>query len=119
MTAPPDSVADYYVALTSPQRETMFTMRERILQVVPDATEVMKYAMPTFIVDGQPVCGIMAHTKHVGYYPYSGSVLAECPDLVARYGGTKSALHVPLGKPLSVTTIRTLIRTRRRLHGTA
>lgn len=93
----------------------MLTMRERILDVVPDATEVMKYAMPTFLVGGEPVCGIMAHTRHVGYYPYSGSVLEQLPDLVTRYGGTKAALHVPLGEPLSVTTIRKLIRARRRL----
>ncbi len=113
MRTPPPDVAAYYATLASPQRETALTMRERILEVVPMSVEVMKYQMPTFIVDGEPVCGIMAHTKHVGYYPYSGSVLANFPDLMDRYGGTKSALHVPLGEPLSVTTIRKLVRARR------
>ena len=110
--APPPDVAALYDAAPSPHRETMLAMRERILAVVPDATEVVKYRMPTFMVDGVVVCGLMAHTHHVGYYPYSGSLLAQLPDLVERYGGTKSALHVPVDRPLSATSIRRLVRAR-------
>ena len=109
----PAAVAAYYRDAPQPQRGTLLAMRERILEVIPEATEVMKYAMPTFIVDGLPVCGLMAHTKHVGYYPYSGSVLAQFPDLMSRYGGTKSALHVPIDKPLPKEAVRRLIRARR------
>lgn len=115
MSAPPPAVAAYYRAAPSPQRETLLAMRERILEVVPTAVECMKYQMPTFVVAGSPVCGIMAHTRHVGYYPYSGRVLSQFPDLVEKYGGTKSALHVPVDKPLSKATIRRLIRARQRL----
>lgn len=113
MSAPPRAVAAYYKALPSPQRETMLAMRERILSVIPDAVECMKYSMPTFVVDGVPVCGIMAHKRHVGYYPYSGRVLPKFPELMEKYGGTKAALHVPIDKPLPVATIRRLIRARR------
>ncbi len=115
MSAPPRAVAAYYQKTPSPQRETLLAMRERILQVIPDATECIKYQMPTFVVDGTPLCGIMAHTRHVGYYPYSGQVLSQFPDLVDRYGGTPSALHVPIDKPLPKTTIAKLIRARRAL----
>jgi uncharacterized protein YdhG (YjbR/CyaY superfamily) len=87
-------------------------MRERILAIVPQADEVVKYSMPTFVVDGVAVCGLMAHTRHVGYYPYSGGVLDDLPDLRERYGGTKSALHVPVDDPLSTTTLRRLVRAR-------
>ena len=87
-------------------------MRERILAVVPGADEIMKYTMPTFVVDGTDVCGLLPHTKHVGYYPYSGSVLAGCPDLVERYGGTKGALHVPIEAPLTKAVLSRLIKAR-------
>ena len=113
MSTPPPAVAAYYTKAPSPQRETMLEMRERVLAIVPGAVEVMKYAMPTFVVDGVPVCGLMAHKRHVGYYPYSGSVLSQFPDLVEKYGGTKAALHVPIDKPLPKATIAKLIRARR------
>lgn len=92
-------------------------MRERVLAVVPGAREVVKYRMPTFVLDGTNVCGLMAHTHHVGYYPYSGSVLAGLPDLVDRYGGTMSALHVPVDAPLPASAIRRLVRARLALAG--
>jgi len=112
-TAPaPPEVAELYEASPVPHRDTMLVMRERILAVVPDALEVVKYKMPTFVVDGVDVCGLMAHTNHVGYYPYSGSLLERFPDLVKRYGGAKSALHVPVDAPLSAAAIRRLVRAR-------
>ncbi len=109
---PPPSVAASYDDAPSPQRETMLTMRERILAVVPDATEIMKYAMPTFVLDGTDVCGLLPHKGHVGYYPYSGSVLEGFPDLVSTYGGTKGALHVPVDQPLPQETITRLVQAR-------
>ena len=112
MSVPPRAVAAYYKRAPSPQRETLLAMRERILEVVPDAVEVMKYSMPTFVVDGTPVCGLMAHKRHVGYYPFSGQVLAQFPDLFEKYGGTKGALHVPIDAPLPKAAIRRLIRAR-------
>lgn len=113
--SPPPAVAAYYAPLTDPHRDTILTMRDRILDVVPDADEVIKYSMPTFVVDGIPVCGLLANKKHIGYYPYSGSVLPQFPDLLEKYGGTKGALHVPLGTPLPKSTVRKLIRARQAL----
>jgi len=109
---PPEAVAAYYRDAPSPQRETMLVMRERILRALPGAQERIKYSMPTFTRDGVDVCGMLANKRHVGYYPYSGSVLAVLPDLVERYGGTKAALHVPVDAPLSLADVRRLVAAR-------
>ena len=109
---PPAEVAAYYEAQVSPHRETLLEMRRRILRVLPTAQERIKYSMPTFVYDGQDVCGLMAHRNHVGYYPYSGSVLSQLPELTAKYGGTPGALHVPVDSPLPQSAIRALITTR-------
>lgn len=105
----PPAVASYYSAQSDPQRSTLLTLRERVLEIIPMAGEVMKYAMPTFVLDGAPICGLMAHTKHIGFYPYSGSVLAEVPEVVASYRGTKSALHLPIDRPVPTATLRIVI----------
>lgn len=106
----PEAVAAYYRAQPEPHRTTLLALRERVLRVIPTADEVIKYAMPTFVLDGKPVCGLMAHRRHIGFYPYSGSVLGEVPDVVAKYGGTKSALHLPIDKPVPISVLRSLIR---------
>lgn len=105
-------VDNYFRAQQSPHRETLLEMRSRILEIVPEAEEVIKYGMPTFLVQGVAVAGIMAHKNHIGYYPYSGSVLSQLPELVEKFGGTLSALHVPVDKALPKLAIRKLIKTR-------
>ena len=70
----PSVVAKHYQNAPSPQRETMLEMRKRILEIVPKAEEVVSYGMPAFKVDGKIVAGLLANKKHVGYYPFSGSI---------------------------------------------
>ena len=108
----PAEVKKHYDAAPSPHRETMLEMRKRILEIVPDAEEIISYAMPAFRVDGVTVAGMLANKKHVGYYPFSGSILKLFKDELAGFSQTMSAHHVPIDKPLSKTLIKKLIRAR-------
>ncbi len=112
MTQIPNSVAGYYRRQKSPHKELLLEMRKRILDVIPDADEIIKYSMPTFVVDGNDIAGLMANKNHVGYYPYSGSVLSKFPEIAEKYKTTKGALHIPLGKPLLKSEVKKLIKAR-------
>lgn len=90
----------------------MLIMRKRILEVVPEAEEVISYGMPAFKVDGNIVAGILHAKNHVGYYPFSGSVLKLFPNELKKFSKTRSAIHVPIDKPLSKTLIKKLIKAR-------
>ena len=87
-------------------------MRNRILEIIPDAEEVISYGMPAFKVDGTVVAGLLANKKHVGYYPFSGSIIKLFPDELEKYSKTMSALHVPIDKPLPKSLIKKLIKAR-------
>jgi len=108
----PADVKKHYDNAPSPQRETMLEMRERILLIVPKAEDVVSYGMPAFRLDGVIVAGVLANKKHVGYYPFSGSILRLFPEELAKYTTTKSAIHVPVDKPLTKTLIAKLIKAR-------
>ncbi len=90
----------------------MLEMRNRILEVIPDAEEVVSYGMPAFKLDGRVLAGLLANKKHVGYYPFSGSILHLFPEELAKFSTTKSAIHVPVDKPLAKGLIKKLIRAR-------
>ena len=79
MSRIPKSVSGYYASAPATHKATLLEMRERTLEVVPGAKEIIKYAMPTFVADGIEVAGLMFHKKHIGYYPYSGSILKKFP----------------------------------------
>jgi uncharacterized protein YdhG (YjbR/CyaY superfamily) len=108
----PADVKKYYDNAPSPQRETMLEMHERILSIIPKAEEVVSYGMPAFRLDGVVVAGILANKKHVGYYPFSGSILRLFPEELAKFTTTKSAIHVPVDKPLTKTLLTKLIKAR-------
>ena len=90
----------------------MLEMRHRILEIIPDAEEVISYGMPAFKLDGVVVAGLLANKKHVGYYPFSGSILKLFPDELAKYSTTLSAIHVPIDKPLTKGLLKKLIKAR-------
>ena len=108
----PANVKKFYTNAPSPHRDTMLELRERILEIVPDAEEVVSYGMPAFKVDDCIVAGLLVNKNHVGYYPFSGSILHLFNDELAKFRTTKSAIHVPVDKPLSKGLIKKLIKAR-------
>jgi len=108
----PKAVANYYSSQSGIHKETLMEMRNRILEIIPGAREIIKYSMPTFVHEGYEVAGLLANKNHVGYYPYSGSVISKFPEIEAKYTTSKGALHVPLGKPLSKSELKKLIKAR-------
>ena len=112
MTPIPKSVASYYKAQKGAHREMMLEMRERILQVVPNAEEVIKYNMPTFVLGRVVIAGLKSNKNHIGYYPYSGSVISQFPELAQKYETTPGSIHIPLGQPLLKSEVKKLVKAR-------
>jgi uncharacterized protein YdhG (YjbR/CyaY superfamily) len=90
----------------------MLEMRKVILEIIPNAEEVISYGMPAFKIDGNIVAGLLSNKNHVGYYPFSGSVLTHFPKELSKYKTTKSAIHVPIDKPLPKGLMAKLIKAR-------
>ena len=108
----PPKVAISYKQAPPDHRRTMEAMRKSILEIIPKADEVMSYGMPAFRVEGHVIAGLMAAKNHVGFYPFSGSVLHLFKKELKNYKCTKSAIHVPIGEPLSKALLTKLIKAR-------
>ena len=108
----PQQVKSLYAASPLPHRSTMLTMRERILAIVPTAEEVVSYGMPAFRVKGTVIAGLKAAKNHVGYYPFSGSVVDLFKADLKSFSTTKSAIHVPITSPLSRALLKKLLDAR-------
>lgn len=90
----------------------MRAMRETILAIVPTAEEIVSYGMPAFRVGTTIVGGLKAAKNHVGYYPFSGSILHLFEAELTGFSHTKSAIHVPVDAPLSSAFLKNLINAR-------
>ena len=105
-------IDEYLRGIGEPKRATLEALRRTILEIVPDAEQVISYRVPAFRVSGQTVAGFAAFQRHLSYLPFSGSVLSQLTDALAGYEMTKSALHFPVDRPLPKALVRRLIAVR-------
>jgi uncharacterized protein YdhG (YjbR/CyaY superfamily) len=68
-------VDEYLRRIEEPKKSTLEMLRRTILEVVPEAEQVISYRVPAFRVDGKTVAGFAAFKNHLSYLPFSGSVL--------------------------------------------
>ena len=105
-------IDEYLLAVDQPKRATLQALRRTILEIVPDAEQVISYRVPAFRVGGKTVAGFAAFKNHLSYLPFSGSVLPRLADELTGYSGTKSALHFPVDAPLPKPLVEKLIAAR-------
>jgi uncharacterized protein YdhG (YjbR/CyaY superfamily) len=105
-------VDEYLRGVDEPKRGTLQALRRTILEIVPDAEQVISYRVPAFRVGGKTVAGFAALKDHLSYLPFSGSVLGQLADQLKGYTMTKSSLHFPLDRPLPKSIVRNLIAVR-------
>jgi uncharacterized protein YdhG (YjbR/CyaY superfamily) len=97
----PASVSNHFYQLDEKRKLELLALRDAILNFLPEAEEVLKYGMPTFVLWGKPICGILANKNHLSLYPYSGQVLRKLPEITSKYETTEGSWHIPYGKAIS------------------
>jgi uncharacterized protein YdhG (YjbR/CyaY superfamily) len=105
-------IDEYLLAVDEPKRTTLQALRRTILEIVPEAEEVISYRVPAFRVQGKVVAGFAAFKDHLSYLPFSGSVLEQLGDELRGYTMTKSALHFPVDRPPPKSLVKKLIAVR-------
>ena len=92
------------------QRKSLQVIREQIAAEIPEAKEVIKYGIPTFVIDGVPILGFSGYKNHNSLFPYSGSVTSRLEKELATYEQTKGSIHFPIDKPIPKTLLKKIIK---------
>ena len=105
-------VDEYLRGIEEPKRSTLQRLRRTILEIVPNAEQVISYRVPAFRAQGKTIAGFAAFKDHLSYLPFSGSVLPQLADELTGFTMTKSALHFPVDRPLPKSLVKKLIEMR-------
>ena len=105
-------VDEYLEALDEPARGTLEALRRTLLEILPEAEQVISYGVPAVRVPGGLVAGFAAFKRHLSYLPFSCSVLAQLGDRLDGYATTKSSLHFPPDRPLAKELVQDLVAVR-------
>jgi uncharacterized protein YdhG (YjbR/CyaY superfamily) len=82
-------------------------MRAIIRKAAPDATETIKYQIPTFVLNGNLV-HFAAFPKHIGFYPTPSAIKAFSAEL-ADYVSAKGSVQFPLDKPVPFVLVERIV----------
>jgi len=109
--------ADYLAALPADQRAALTALAARIeARLPPGCAPVISYAMPAWRLagGGKVVAGMAAFARHLGYYPFSGSVVPVIATELAAAGfaTSKSGVTFTPTRPLPDWVLDRLIALR-------
>ncbi len=92
------------------QRKTLQLLREQIASELPTAQQVIKYGIPTFVVNGVPIIGFSGYKKHNSIFPYSGTVASMLQRELANYEQTKGSIHFDIDRPFPKPLLKKILK---------
>lgn len=107
-------IDEYLDVLPEPKRGTLTLLRQRILDVLPDAEQGMSYGLPAFKVEGKAIAGFAAFKHHLSYLPHSGSVFPQLADELRDYTFSSGALRFEVDRALPAPLVEKLVEVRLR-----
>lgn len=105
-----NTIDEYIATFPVDIQELLKQMRSTIAKAAPKAEEAIKYAIPTFILNGNLV-HFAAFKNHIGFYPAPSGIEAFKKE-VAEYEAGKGSLQFPLDKPLPLSLVTKIVKYR-------
>ena len=96
-------------------RAALQVLRERLRALLPDHLECLSYAMPGFRQPGKGgkmVAGYASGGRNLGYYPHSGNIVGQFPELTAGFKTSPGGITFTPETPLPDELLRALVTAR-------
>jgi len=104
------NIDEYIAAFPKDIQKLLEQMRSAIRKAAPQAEEAIKYAIPTFTLNGNLV-HFAAYKNHIGFYPAPKGIEAFKKELSV-YEGGKGTVQFPFGKPLPLALVTKIVKFR-------
>jgi uncharacterized protein YdhG (YjbR/CyaY superfamily) len=104
------NIGDYISEFEPNYQALLIQMWETISTAAPEATEHIKYAMPTFVLNGNLV-HFAAFKNHIGFYPGPAAILYFSAEL-APYKTSKGAIQFPINQPVPLPLVTKIVQFR-------
>jgi uncharacterized protein YdhG (YjbR/CyaY superfamily) len=105
------SVDEYIATFPEEIQALLEEVRATIKAAAPDAVDTISYQMPTFKLKGKNLVHFAAYKNHIGFYPTPSGTEAF-QEALLRYKAGKGSIQFPIGEPLPMELIRTIVEFR-------
>ena len=103
-------IDEYIAVFPKDVQDRLQQIRRTIRTAAPKAEEAIKYRMPTFRLNGNPV-HFAAFRHHIGFYPAPRGIEKFKKELSA-YEGAKGSVRFPLDEAVPLALIGRIVKFR-------
>ena len=93
-----------------PQRTALLETRDRLMALLPTATEEISWGMPTIKVGGIAVASFFGFKAHNSLFPYDTDIVEYVES--QGYAVTKGGIHFGLDTAMPASLLRKIVRMR-------
>jgi len=109
-TSKPATIDEYIAGFPAETQVLLQQVRATVQAAAPDATEAIRYAIPTFILNGNLV-HFAGFKNHIGFYPAPTGAEAFKNELSV-YKTGKGSVQFPLDQPMPLDLISRIVQFR-------
>lgn len=102
------TVDDYLLNQTPELVERLYTLRNLILEVCPEAQESISYGMPAYKYKKKPLCYFGVFKNHIGFFPTAAPV-AKFEKELAGFKCSKGTVQLPMTGDLPLELLKKLV----------
>lgn len=106
---PAKNIDEYIAAFPMDVQEKLQKIRSAIKAAAPEATEDIKYGIPTFVLNGNLV-HFGGYKNHIGFYPAPMGI--EAFEEARQYETGRGTMQFTLDKPLPLDLIGRIVKFR-------
>jgi uncharacterized protein YdhG (YjbR/CyaY superfamily) len=103
-TLPPTSIDEFIAQFPLETQVLLQKIRAVIHEATPEASEVIAYGIPTFVLHGNLV-HFSAYKNHIGFYP-APSGIEQFKEALAKYQKGKGTIQFPIDQPIPYDLVR-------------
>lgn len=109
------TIDEYHNVFEGDTLKRMQAIRELVHKVAPESQEVISYQIPAFKIGKNYLIYYSAYTKHISLSsPWSEAMLKEFEVELRDYKVSKSAIQLPLDKPLPLDFTKRILKFRKK-----
>ena len=106
-----ETISEYIAGFPPEIQKILEKIRAIVQNAAPEATEAIKYAMPTFVFKGKNLLHFAAFKNHIGFYATPSGHAAFQAEL-SSYKQGKGSVQFPINEPIPFELIRQIVEFR-------
>lgn len=104
-----NNIDDYIAGFPADIQAMLNQIRATIQKSAPTAEEAIKYAIPTFVLNGRNLVHFAAFKNHIGFYPTPTGIESFQKEL-SKYKQGKGSVQFPLDEPMPLALITKIVK---------